>query len=152
MLCTCYLRKGIVYVPTLGRVGTAHYRVVEPVAVVTVSQTSDLRGAFREAIARDNPTVPPLPVHDRPPPLMLKYARVRSWSAFERSTLTWDLKSRNGRYEIVAQRRRPDRGWEPDPTNIVVFPPEATVDDLIDRMIAILQESAGIEMTEPPEQ
>jgi hypothetical protein len=82
----------------------------------------------------------------------LKYAGVRSWSAFERSTLTWDLKSRNGRYEIAAQRRRPDRGWEPDPTHTVVLPSQSTVEDLIDRLIAILQGSAAAKMTDPPEQ
>jgi hypothetical protein len=144
MLCTCYLRKGIVYVPTLGRVGRAHYRVVEPITVTPVSQTSDLRDAFREAIARGNPTVPPLPIRDRPPPLMLKYARVSSWAAFERSTLTWDLTRKDGAYEIIGHRRRADRGWEPDPTNTIILGRDSTAEDLIDRIVAILQDSTAV--------
>ena len=57
----CYLRKGIVYIPTWGKVEKGHYRGTEPVAVVPVLDVEGLRRAFRETIARGNPAMPRLP-------------------------------------------------------------------------------------------
>jgi hypothetical protein len=41
----------------------------------------------------------------------------------------------------LGYRRHPD-GWHEDPEQKVDLPPGTTVDDVIDRMIAILQEAA----------
>jgi hypothetical protein len=60
------------------------YRGVEPVAVVSASNTGELRQALRATIARGNPAVPILRRSEIPLPVLLKYAGVKSWSAFER--------------------------------------------------------------------
>jgi hypothetical protein len=92
MLCHFYLRRGIVYIPTFGKIGKGFYRGVEPVAVVPLSNTDALRWALRETIARGNPSVPDLPGSQWPPPVTLKYAGVKTWSAFERGTSYWALR------------------------------------------------------------
>jgi hypothetical protein len=81
--CHLYLRKGRVFVPTLGRVPGGPYRDIEPVTVVEVSDTDGLRRAFRQTIARGNPPVGPYP-RPNPPPVVLKHAGVKSWGAFAR--------------------------------------------------------------------
>jgi hypothetical protein len=52
MLYSCFLKKGVVYVPTVAKLQTGAYTDIEPVAVVPVSNTESLRRAFLDAIAR----------------------------------------------------------------------------------------------------
>ncbi len=74
MVVDCYLRNGIVYLPTCSRVDNSFYRITEPVAVVPVTDSEGLQNAFREAIARGNPPLlnPGDPNLWRP--VILKYA------------------------------------------------------------------------------
>jgi hypothetical protein len=58
MLYNCFLKKGVVYVPTVAKLQTGAYTDIEPVAVVPVSNTESLRRAFLDAIARKNAIVP----------------------------------------------------------------------------------------------
>jgi hypothetical protein len=140
MLYSCYLRKGIVYVPTVGnRRGV--YTLIEPVAVVPVANTEGLRTAFRDAIARKNVDVPPVK-GKWPSPILPKYAGVKTTAAFDRGTSTWKIQEDDEKYKIVAYRRHPDGYWAEDRAQTIEFPFGNSVDSVIDRMIAILQEAA----------
>lgn len=140
---SCYLRRRIVYVPTWGKIGKGYYSVIEPVSVLPVSDTDGLRRAFHEAFARGNPPVPRLPREQIPPPTILaKHAGVKDWHTFARGTLCWHIDERDGVTKITGQWKRPRGGWVDDPDQIVTFPPGSTIDDVFDRMIAILQEKA----------
>jgi hypothetical protein len=72
---------------------------------------------------------------------VVKYAGVKSWSAFARGTLPWGITERDGNFQILGYRRHPD-GWREDPQQKVDLPAGSTVDDAIDRMMAILQDAA----------
>jgi hypothetical protein len=141
MLCHLYLRKGKVFVPTLGHVPGGPYRDIEPVTVVEVSDTHGLWQAFHQTIARGTTPVGPYP-RPNPPPVVLKYAAVKSWGAFARGASPWIIDERDGKYESIGHRREPNN-WAKDPGQSVNFPPGTTLDQVIDRMIAILQEAAG---------
>jgi hypothetical protein len=84
---------------------------------VSASNTGELRQALRATIARGNPVVPILPRSEIPPPVLLKSAGVKSWSAFERGMLFWDIKENNGAFRIASQRKQPDGIWRDDPDN-----------------------------------
>jgi hypothetical protein len=73
--------------------------------------------------------------------VVLKYAGVKSWSAFERGLRVWDIKESNGIFQIAGNTRGP-HGWVEDPKQTITFQPGASVDTVIDRMIAILQDAA----------
>ena len=83
MICDLYLRNGTVYLPTMGRMDKGFYRGVEPVAVVHAQNIEELRQSLQLTIARGNPIVPMLRRGEWAPPVLLKYAGVRSWSAFD---------------------------------------------------------------------
>jgi hypothetical protein len=72
MLYNCFLKKGVVYMPTVAKLQTGAYTDIEPVAVVPVSNRESLRRAFLDAIARKNAIVPNPPKDDRPPPVLPK--------------------------------------------------------------------------------
>ena len=144
MYWSCYLRKGMVYIPTTGRVEPrGAYQDIEPVAVVSISDTAKLRHAFRDAIERGNPPLPIVLRGDLPKPIMPNYAGVKSWSAFARGTKPWGIALREGIHSIEAWRPSPPRGWEPDKARSIAFPHGTEVDQVIDRLIAILREAAG---------
>ncbi len=143
MLFHGYLKRGIVYVPTIAQLQTGAYVDVEPVAVVPVANTDGLRRAFFDAIGRENAVVPNPPKDKWPPPVLLKYAVAKTWSAFARDASLWSIKESNGSYRIVGYRTHPKGYWEQDPEQVTKFPPGSTVGDVINRMIAILQSAAG---------
>jgi hypothetical protein len=141
MHCHLYLRKGTVFIPTSGSVHKRLHRDIEPVAVVDVSDSGALRRAFRETIARGNPPTPPYPRDFHPQPVVVKYAGVKSWGVFARDALPWSIEGADGVYQIVGRRKTPN-GWVDDADQTIDFAPGTTLDQVIDRMIAILQEAA----------
>jgi hypothetical protein len=142
MNCHLYLRKGMVYLPTMGKIDEGIYRAVEPVAVVSASDIDGIRQALEETIARGNPTARLLRRSEYPSPLLLKYATVKSWPAFERGMTFWIVNKEDGVFQITGQSKRSDGGWRPDPERTIVFSPSSTTDNVIDRMIGIVQEAA----------
>jgi hypothetical protein len=141
MLFHAYLRRGIVYVPTVAKRDTAVYTDTEPVAVVPVANSEALRRALLDAIARKNATIP-VPKGKWPAPVLLKYAGVKSWSAFARDASLWSIEDDSGKYLIVGYRTHPKGYWEQDTDQKTVFPPGSTVDDVVASMIAFLQDAA----------
>src|SRR5579864_6301959 len=107
MLFHAYLRRGVVYVPTVAKRDTAVYTDIEPVAVVPVANSEALHRALLDAIARKNATIP-VPKGKWPAPVLLKYAGVKSWSAFAAGTSMWTIKEDNGNYQIIGFRDHPD--------------------------------------------
>jgi hypothetical protein len=142
MHCSIDLRNGIVYIPTMGKMGEGFYRGIEPVAVVAVQDTDALREALIATITRGNPDVPMLKRRDWPPPVTLKYAKVKTWSAFERGLQLWGLEEKNAVFVIDTYSKSPNRMWVKIPEKRISFPVATPVNEVIDRMIAILQEAA----------
>lgn len=142
MLLHCYLRNGVVYVPTVVRLKTGAYMNVEPVAVMPAANTEDLRRAFRDTISRENKIVPNPPKDEWPPSVLAKYAGVKTWAAFARNASGWSIEETDGHYQIVGYRKHRKGYWEEDPNQKIGLPSGSTFDDVIVRMIAILQDRA----------
>jgi hypothetical protein len=137
-----YLRMGLVYVPTTGVVQRGFYRIIEPVTVVPISNQDAARHALSEAIARGNPSVAAPNPSDRSPPFLTRYAGVKSWGAFVRNASLWGIDEREGKFEILAYRRDPPNGWTHDKSLDEAFAAGTTADEIIERMIAIMQKAA----------
>jgi hypothetical protein len=142
MLANCYLKSGTVYVPTVVKLQTGAYSDVEPVAVVPVANTEGLRRAFLDTISKGNIVVPNPPKDNWPAPVLLKYAGVKTWPAFMRGAASWSIKENDGIYQIVGHRTHPKGYWEQDPEQKIYFQPGSTINEVIERMVAILQDAA----------
>jgi hypothetical protein len=142
MYCQLFLKNGTVYVPTMGKMGKGFYRAVEPVAVVPASNSEALHQALKAAIMRGNPGVPMLRRREWPAPVILKYADVKTWSAFERGMLPWSIEEEAGRFQIVGKRKRPDGTWKSDLEQTITFPVGTAIDNVLEHMIAIVQAMA----------
>ena len=126
----------------MGKMGEGFYRGIEPVGVVSVSNSEGIRERLHADIERGSPAIPMLRRREIPPPILLKYAGVKSWPEFEKGLLFWTIKNEDGVFQIAGQKKQPDRMWRDDPDQLVKFPPGASVDDVVDRMIAIVQQAA----------
>lgn len=142
MLYNSFLKSGIVYVPTVVKMQTGVYSDEEPVAVVSAANSQGLRRAFLDAMERGNAVVPNPPKDNWPPPVLLKYTGAKTWSAFKRGASTWSIKEKDENYQIVGYRTHRDGYWQEDPDQKIDFPPGSAVDDVIERMVAILQDAA----------
>jgi hypothetical protein len=136
------LRKGIVYIPTMAKMDRGFYRGIEPVGTVPVSNTQALREAIAAAITRGNPPVPIPSRRDWPPPVVLKYAGVKSWSAFERGMELWSIEKKEDQFQIAKQMKQTDGMWKDDPAQIVSLPSNILIDEVVERLVIILQEAA----------
>lgn len=135
----CYLRQGIVFLPTVGKVNKIVYFFVEPVAVVPVSNTGALRTALQQTINRGNPIVK---YEREAPPILCKYAGVKSWNTFARNASLWVMDETDGVLRIEPNTRDSKGAFTPDKNAVETLPAGSTIDDLIERMIAILQDAA----------
>ena len=142
MLYHSYLRNGIVYVPTVSKTEAGFYMDGEPVSVVAASDLDSLRRALRDAMERGNPIVSTPPRTAFPRPVLLKYSGVKSWSAFARGASQWSINAKGGKYQIVGYRTHRDGYWEEDPDQKTDLPPGATRDEVVERMMTILQGAA----------
>jgi hypothetical protein len=143
MLVTCYLRNGIVYIPTVAkRKSEPIYSNVDPVAVVSLSSPEDVRRALLEAVARKNTVIPDRDARAlREPPVLPKYAGVKSLAAFARGASTWSIIEEEGAYKILPYRKHPKGYWTPDLERQLEFPAGSTAANVVDRMIGILGEA-----------
>lgn len=137
-----YLKDNVVFVPTTGALDKGVYREIEPVAVVPLSNTEGVRRALQETMARGNPPAR-YSAGDFPPPVLLKYAGVKTWSAFAWGALTWSIEQMEGVYRIVGYCKNPKGYWERDPGQKIEFPAVAAADDVIGRLIEIMQNSTA---------
>jgi len=142
MLYNCYLKKGIVYLPTVVKQGTAVYMNTEPVTAARVDDTEELRRALRNTIPKTNPFVAPSVEDARNPPVLLKYTGDKTWSAFKRGTLHWSIYEKDGMYRIAGHRTHRKGYWERDPDQTIELPAGTRIDDVVERMIGVLQDAA----------
>lgn len=147
MQCKLYLRNGVVIIPTTGVVMRGYLRIVEPVSVVQISAVEDIRRTLRATIARGNPPAPPYTPGSNPRPLVLKYAGAKSWAAFAREAKGWRIEEEKGIYGIVEYKQHAKGYLVEDHERKIEFPAGTPVEDVIERMIVILQQAAAGERT-----
>lgn len=115
------------------------YTTIEPVSVVPLSDSEDVRRALLETIARKNVIIrDPDPTALRAPPLILKYAGVKSGLAFFRRASMWAITQDDGVFRII----NPKGHYQQEPAQEIQFSVGTTVDSVVDRIIAMLQEAA----------
>jgi hypothetical protein len=144
MLISCTLKDGVVYLPTVAKTEAGFYIDREPVAVVPVMETGALRHALQEVTRRGNPIIPTPKRNAFPPPVLPKYAGVKSWSKFMQGASDWKIVEHNRSYRIVPYRKDPKGGPSrvEDRDRKIDLPPGTAPDEMIEQMIAILQDAA----------
>jgi hypothetical protein len=138
------LYKGVVHIPTSYLSG--FFINDAPIESVPVEQAEELRQAILRAMERGNPLVGHgqasvrLGRKDHP---LLRATGARSWYVLDRQTEgLWSIDEKNGVYEIRVDEPMQPRGWHEDKTKRMEFTSGTPVEDVIDRLIAMIQECA----------
>jgi hypothetical protein len=139
MICDVFLRSGTVYVPTAVNVESAFYMDVDPVEVAPAADIEAVQRALVRAMNRGNasaamPSGPPFPE-----PVVLKYAKVKSWSEFEENCLHWSIEQEDGVFSIMRGLKVANRGWEYSRDHIEVLPPGTGIEEAARRMAHLVQ-------------
>jgi hypothetical protein len=142
MFVNVYLREGKTYLPTVAKTDAGFYMNVEPVAVIPVADLGALRNAFRDVLVRGTPIIPTPKRNAYPPSLLPRYAGVKTDRAFMQQAAHWSMDDKGGEFKIIGYRVHDDGYWVQDPAQKIDFAANSTIEDVIGRMIAILQEAA----------
>jgi hypothetical protein len=141
MVLNLYLRDGQVYLPTMAQTEAGFFLDVEPVETVPVDDGEALREAIVHAMSRGNPKIATPSRTSFRKPVILKYAKVKSWSEFERNCSNWAVEEQNGHFQIRQAKKRLDRGWEDDPALVEVLPSNSSFKDVAVRLVSRMQSS-----------
>jgi hypothetical protein len=141
------LYKAVVHIPTSCRVPGHGFWVEDvPFESVPVERSQELRQAILTTIERGNPSISLERVsalRDNKDNPRLKAMGVKSWHVLDRGTTgLWSITDRNGTYEIRVNQPMKPRGWHEDKTKRVDFPVGTPIDEVITRLIAMIQECA----------
>jgi hypothetical protein len=139
MVWHIYLRNRTAFIPTVAQTDAGFYLDVDPVGVVSATDTEAMQHAVKQVIGRGNPKVPTPTRAAFPKPVVLKYAKVKSWPAFERGCLYWTIVEKDGVYHVIQGRKRSDRGWEDDPKRSEALPPGTGIDEIAQRVASSVQ-------------
>jgi hypothetical protein len=131
-----FVFKEQVFVPTMARTEAGFYIGIEPVEVVDLRDHAAVEQALMRAISRGNPSVPTPPRANFPKNPLLKYAKVKSDSSFDKVAKSWKLSKRDGAYLIVPYRPRKDRGQEEDTERGEAMPADLPLDAVVRRLIS----------------
>jgi hypothetical protein len=131
MIWDFYLRDGIVYIPSIAKTEAGFSRVVEPVEVVAVGDAQSLEQALKRTIERGNPRIPTPPREEQArKPIILRYAKVKTWAAFAKTALPWNIEERDQIYTIAPLKEAPGKpykghpGWVVDKERAESLPPD----------------------------
>jgi hypothetical protein len=140
MRCSLYIRSGVAYIPVDAKTEAGFHMNIEPVEVVPVSDSQAFARAIKQTIARGNPMIPtPTRATGFPKPVIPKYAKLKSWRAFEQDASYWTFEKREGAYEIEQWQKSPERGWDPDPERRITLPDGTPQDEAIKQLVTIVQ-------------
>jgi hypothetical protein len=115
------------------------YRDWEPFSVIPVTDGPALKEAIREVLLRGNPSIPTQPLGNDNDAKILKFAGVKTFSAFAKGTLVWDVEDSGGIYTIVPYKDGKPRGWVPDRERKIEFPAGTDEGEVADRLVSMIQ-------------
>lgn len=108
---------------------------VEPIAVLDPRDRVAVELALLDAIRRGNPLIPTPSPDSYPPSPLLKHAKVKTPSAFEKSTQRWQLGRYPAEYVVVPYRPGKYGGAEEDSDLREVFPIDDPIESVVSRLV-----------------
>lgn len=130
MLWHVYLRKGVIFVPTVAKTDAGFFMDIDPVTVVDSANHEGVVDAIKATISKGNPTVATPTRGTFPKPVVLPYANVKSWVTFEKNAFCWKISRNELGFQLRPQRKNFAGGWEDDPGQSRSFDGERSVDEL----------------------
>jgi hypothetical protein len=132
-----FLLREQIFIPTMAKTKAGFYIGIEPVDVVDALDRAALEQAIIQVVKRGNPLVPtPQGGAKFPKSVLLKYAKMKSISSFDKLAKSWQLSKREGAFLIVPYRPRQDSGMEEDTERGETIPVDVSLETVVGRLIS----------------
>jgi hypothetical protein len=131
-----YVRDELVIIPTVSRTTAGYFLDTEPVSVSSLRTPDEFARALDVAIAAGNPSVPTPTRAAFPKPVVLPYARVRSWKALERAAKCFSVLRVGAEFELSVTGRGEDGQWIDSPADTSRIPVSAGPSAIVERIIS----------------
>lgn len=139
MLWHLYLQKGTVYVPTVAKTEAGYYLDIDPVDVISATDLKTLCSAINRTIRIGNPKIATPTRAAFPKPVVLNYAKVKSWSAFEKDADCWEIYEKEGVYRIQKLPKGQPHCLENDWKEVESLPSDVGIDSVAQRIATLVQ-------------
>lgn len=131
-----FLFREQILVPTIAKTKAGYYMGIEPIEVVDSHDHQAIEQAIIRTVKRGNPSVPTPPGGTKfPKSPLLKYAKMKSISSFDKIAKGWKFAQRDGAFLIVPYRPRTDRGQEEDTERGEAIPAEVSLEAAVHRLV-----------------
>jgi hypothetical protein len=130
---------GNVLLPTEVKTEAGFWLSIEPVEIATLKQPDTVFRAIRNATSRAGKIVPTPTRQNFPKPVILSYAKAKSWREFQRRHSLVALSQTVDKRFVVEQWERVNDGSY-IPSNENVLDANTTLDDAISTLIAVMKE------------
>jgi hypothetical protein len=108
---------------------------VSPIEAIDATDRLAVEQALIRAVSRGNPVVPTPARDNYPEDPLLKHAKVKSLSTFERSAQSWKLSRREGAYLIAPYWPSKEGGAEEDVDRTEAVPGEERLESVVHRLV-----------------
>lgn len=139
MSWSCYIIGQLVIIPTVSLTEDGLYLETEPVRTESLNNTEELVQKILGTVRQGYPYVPAPQPGALPRPVVLKYAKAKSWSTFERNAALWSISEEGGEFVIGPDARAEDRGWVRDPTRLERIPGTVPLESVVRRLVVLMQ-------------
>jgi len=139
-----YVLDDHVYIPRMSRTESGVFLEKDPIDVVSTKDPNSVTAAIIGIVESEVPTVPTPERDGWPKPVIHKYAKLRSYAAFEREATLWSIVLRDdGVYRLAGKRRASPRGWEDDPAKILQFSGQSAIENLASALLEEIRKITG---------
>ena len=139
MLWHVYLRKGMVFIPTVATTDAGFFMDIDPVSLVESESKQRVIEEIKATVAKGNPLVATPARASFPKPVVVKYANVKSWAAFEKNAFCWKIFKKDSSFQLRPQRKSLFRGWEDDLSRSETFDGETAIEELANSIAEQMQ-------------
>ena len=129
----------MVYVPTVAQTEAGYYLDIDPVNVICAADIENLSHAIKRVISIGNPKVVTPTRTAFPKPVVLNYARVSSWAAFEMDMECCEINESKGVYQIHKSQKDTLTGCENNPVKVISLPPNTGIDSVARSISTLVQ-------------
>lgn len=138
-----YYAASKVLVPTSIKTTDGVRIIVDPMEVVGIDNTAELKHTILTTFAKGNPIVPhPSQEEMSKPTVFYKKLGFKSYKMFNSTAILWTIDSTDDQYEIIFHKVPEDgRGFVSDLSKTITFPISTPVETVVDKLIEIIQET-----------
>ena len=125
-----YIHEGTAFFPTVAQTEAGFFLDIEPISMISATDRIAIEDAIKNVIAKGNPPAPAPDPFTKQKAAILKYTKVKTWKAFEKSALMFSIVKVDGIYKLKPQKHRKDRGWEADTERVEILPAGTTIEEV----------------------